>query len=303
VSYESIVGHVGPIARLQGIVSGGRIAGGYLFAGPDGLGKRLTAEAFAQALDAEVLAVGVPEGKQKIPIEAFRDEGGILRKLSLKALDKRRRIVIVDPADRMSDDAQNCLLKTLEEPPERCLFVLLTVRPEALFPTIRSRCHTVLFTPLAEKEMRRFIEPLKLDAATADWVIALAAGSPGRATRLAGEAEELRTRAGELFDNLAAGTLNPIIERLGRIRDNEEARRRAREVLDLTILALREELRSRELKDVPRPALLPESLRPRLAALDSEELADRIRELMDHLRWIDANANVGLTIENALLRI
>ncbi len=303
MSYEAIVGHAGPIARLQGIVAGGRIAGGYLFAGPEGLGKRLMAEAFAAALDAEVLSVGVPDGKQKIPIEAFRDEDGVLRKLSLKALDSRRRLVIVDPAERLSDEAQNCLLKTLEEPPDRCLFVLITVRPEALFPTIRSRCHTVLFTPLSEKEMRRFIEPLKLDAATADWVIALAAGSPGRATHLAGDAEELRTRAGELFDNLAAGTLNPIIERLTRIRDNEEARRRAREVLDLTILALREELRSRELNDAPRPALLPEALRPRLAALDSEELADRIRELLDHLRWIDVNANVGLTVENALLRI
>lgn len=303
MSYESIVGHAGPIARLQGIVASKRVAAAYLFAGPEGLGKRRVAEAFAALLDAEVLTVGIPEGKQKIPIESFRDENGILRKLSLKSMYSRWRVVIVDPAERLSDDAQNCLLKTLEEPPDRCLFVLVTVRPEALFPTIRSRCHTVLFTPLSEKEMRTFIEPLKLDAATADWVVALAAGSPGRATRLAGEAEELRTRAGELFDNLAAGTLNPIIERLTRIRDNEEARRRARELLDLTILALREELRSRELKDAPRPALLPDALRPRLAALDTEELADRIRELLDHLRWIDANANVGLTVENALLRI
>jgi hypothetical protein len=49
--------------------------------------------------------------------------------------------------------------------------------------------------------------------------------------------------------------------------------------------------------------LLPEKLRPRLKALDSEDLADRIRELLDHHRWIDMNANVGLAVENALLRI
>jgi hypothetical protein len=88
-----------------------------------------------------------------------------------------------------------------------------------------------------------------------------------------------------------------------RIRDTEESRRQAREVIDLAILALREELRSREMSTPPRAALLPEALRPRLAALDAEDLADRIRDLLDHLKWIDMNANVGLAVENALLRI
>ncbi len=308
MSYEGIVGHAGPIARLKTVVASGRVAGGYLFTGPEGVGKRMAAEGFAKALDAEVFRIGVPEKKQQIPIEAFRGdkeshEDGLLKKLSFKTLDRHARMVIIDPADWMSDAAQDCILKSLEEPPDRCVWVLIATNPDNLFETIRSRCHSVIFSALSDAEMRRIVDPLKLDAATAEWVIALAAGSPGRAKRLAEDAEELRGRAKELFDNLAAGSLNPVIERVTRIRDTEESRRQAREVIDLTILALREELRAREMGASPRAVLLPESLRPRLAALDSEDLADRIRELMDHLRWIDMNANVGLAVENALLRI
>jgi DNA polymerase-3 subunit delta' len=308
VSFEGIIGHAGPIARLKAILASGRIAGAYLFTGPDGVGKRMVAEAFARALDAEVFPIGVPKGKQQIPIEAFRGdreehEDGLLKKLSLKTLDHHARVVIVDPADWMSDAAQDCILKSLEEPPERTLWILVAPHPDNLLETIRSRCHNVVFAPLSEAEMRKIVDPLKLDATTAEWVIALAAGSPGKAKRLAEDAEEIRGRAKELYENLTAGTLNPVIERVTRIRDTEESRRQAREVIDLAILALREELRSRELKTPPRAALLPEGLRPRLAALDSEDLADRIRDLLDHLKWIDMNANVGLAVENALLRI
>lgn len=308
MSFDGVVGHSGPISRLKAILASGRIAGAYLFTGPEGVGKRLVAEAFARALEAEVFSVTVPEKKQQIPIEAFRGpEGkpdeGLLWKLSLKSLLHRPRAVIVDPADWLSDDAQNCILKTLEEPPDRCVWLLVATHPDSMFETIRSRCHHVVFPPLSDAEMRRIIDPLKLDSTTAEWVTALAAGSPGRAKRLAEDAEEIKARAKELYDNLAAGSLNPVIERVTRIRDTEESRRQAREVIDLTILALREELRSREMSTPPRSALLPESLRPRLAALDSEDLADRIRELLDHLRWIDMNANVGLAVENALLRI
>jgi DNA polymerase-3 subunit delta' len=307
VSFEGIVGHSGPIARLKAILASGRISGAYLFTGPEGVGKHLVAEAFARELDAEVLPITVPEKKQQIPIELFVDKedphAGLLRKLALKTLDRHVRMVIVDPADWMSDDAQDCILKSLEEPPDRVVWVLIATAPDSLLDTIRSRCHRIVFSPLSDTDMERILDPLKLDAATAEWVAALAAGSPGRAKRLAEVAGEIQARAKEVYDTLAAGSLNPLIERVTRIRDMEESRRQAREVIDFAILALREELRSRELSIPPRAALLPESLRTRLSPLDSEDLADRIRELLDHLRYIDMNANVGLAVENALLRI
>ncbi|HEU4339922.1 MAG TPA: AAA family ATPase, partial [Planctomycetota bacterium] len=60
-AYDGISGHAGPIERLKAIVASNRVAGGYLFTGPEGVGKRLVAEAFARALDAEVFSVTIPE--------------------------------------------------------------------------------------------------------------------------------------------------------------------------------------------------------------------------------------------------
>jgi len=280
VPYDSIVGHAGPIARLKALTSRGRVAGAYLFAGPSGLGKRAVARAFFEELGAQVQVLERIEDKRAAP-----------------------RGVIIDEAERLNLEGQNALLKTVEEPPERTTFVLVSASPALLLPTIVSRCHTVIFTPLSDEEMKRFLKPLKLDEETADWTAALAEGSPGRAKQLAEGVDDLRARAKELFDSLVAGSFNQLVEHISRVRDQEEARRRAREILELTIFALREELRSRETGAPPRPAILPQALRLRLLPLEPEDLADRIRGLMDHARYIDANANVALTVEDALLRI
>jgi DNA polymerase-3 subunit delta' len=70
------------------------------------------------------------------------------RRLSLKRYEGRRRFVIIDPADAMNPQAQNALLKTLEEPPDDTTLVLVASSPDALLPTIRSRCMRVAFAPL-----------------------------------------------------------------------------------------------------------------------------------------------------------
>lgn len=298
--YDSVVGHAGPIARLKALTSRGRVAGAYLFAGPSGLGKRAVARAFFEELGAQVQFLERIEDKREISIDQVRE---LLRSLSFRPGTRAPRGVVIDEAERLNLEGQNSLLKTLEEPPERTTFVLVSASPALLLPTIVSRCHTVIFTSLSDEEMKKFLAPMKLDEATAEWTAALAEGSPGRAQRIAAEAEELKARAAELFDRVARGELNPVIEHLSRVRDPEEARRRAREILELTILALREELRSRETGAPARPAILPQALRLRLLPLEPEDLADRIRGLMDHARFIDANANVALTVEDALLRI
>jgi DNA polymerase-3 subunit delta' len=300
VPYDSIVGHAGPIARLKALAQRERVAGAYLFAGPAGLGKRAVARAFFEGMGAEVQVLERAEDKREILMEQVRE---LLRTLSFRPRTVAPRGVLIDDAERLNLEGQNALLKTLEEPPERTTFVLVTASPALLLPTIVSRCHTVIFTPLSDADMRRILEPMRLDAETAEWIAALAQGSPGRAHQVAAEAEDLRARTKELFDGLAAGTFNQLVEHLSRVRDQEEARRRAREILELTILALREELRSRETDAPPRPAILPQALRLRLLPLEPEDLADRIRNLMDHARFIDANANVALTVEDALLRI
>jgi hypothetical protein len=98
--------------------------------------------------------------------------------LAVRAIEGRGRAVIIDGADTLNEAAQNALLKTLEEPPPRCLLVLLASHEEALLATLRSRCQEVRLSPLDDAEMEAF-------AAGADARrLALAGGRPGRLREL-----------------------------------------------------------------------------------------------------------------------
>src|SRR5262245_16249612 len=150
MSFDRILGHKAALERLGALSHGERLAHAYVFAGPPGVGKRMVAEEFARGLDAELMPVERAEEKRDIAVEQVRE---LLRRLSFKSTGGRLRAVLVDDADRLNEEGQNALLKTLEEPPDRCLFILVTSSPALLLPTIVSRCHTVLFHPLSDREM------------------------------------------------------------------------------------------------------------------------------------------------------
>ncbi|RUW17149.1 DNA polymerase III subunit delta', partial [Mesorhizobium sp. M1E.F.Ca.ET.041.01.1.1] len=82
----------------------------------------------------------------------------VSRFLSMTSHDGSYRVVIVDPADDMNTNAANALLKNLEEPPARTLFILIVHAPGSLLPTIRSRCQMVRLTPLAADELMAVLE-------------------------------------------------------------------------------------------------------------------------------------------------
>lgn len=94
------------------------------------------------------------------------------------------KVFIIDEAELVDPRGQNALLKTLEEPPEGTVIILVTTFPDELLPTIRSRCQRVPFTPLAEEDMRQWFASsgLEVPADQRDWLLRFAAGSPGAAT-------------------------------------------------------------------------------------------------------------------------
>lgn len=151
------------LRSLAGARERGRLAHGIVLAGPEGSGKRWVAVRLAQrlacvaagdmpcgrcaecrrtgrGLDLDVMLVDLPrnkegERKSEIPVESVR---AVQDRLEMRTAG-RRRVVIVDPADRLSIVAQEALLKTLEEPPDGVTILLLTARASFLKPTIRSR--------------------------------------------------------------------------------------------------------------------------------------------------------------------
>jgi DNA polymerase-3 subunit delta' len=184
--WESIVGQERALRHLRAALERDHVHHAYLLAGPPGTGKELIARTFAQAANCEAASDrpcercdhcrGIERGNfpdvqflmpqseliargliskadlEGAPSKEIRvDEvRALAKRLSLAALRGRRKIAIVTPAEAMNERAQNTLLKTLEEPPSATTFLLVSAQPDALLPTIRSRCARVQLGPVPE---------------------------------------------------------------------------------------------------------------------------------------------------------
>ena len=167
IGYQQIVG------ELQRTMASDRIAGAYLFVGPMGVGKETVARYFAQLIfcqqDTEPPTVcGTCLACRKVgsgnhpDLQFIRPEGSLLKIGQIRALQKQiiyepfeasRKVYILTDVERMNAEAENCLLKTLEEPPASSVLILLTSNVEALLPTTRSRCQILQFHPIPTQEL------------------------------------------------------------------------------------------------------------------------------------------------------
>ncbi len=203
--FAAVRGHERVCERLRTAAAAERLAHALLFAGPDGIGKRGVALALAAWQQCEHAGddacgscgscrqiaveshpdfqlIAVASGKKEIGIERARH---VKRFVQLQPMRGKVKIAVIDDAHMLTVAAQNALLKTLEEPPEHSLLILIANNPDALLPTVRSRCQRVQFAPLpAETVGEILIERAGLDATAAAELAALAEGSPGRALAL-----------------------------------------------------------------------------------------------------------------------
>jgi DNA polymerase-3 subunit delta' len=201
-------GHEDAWREWREVMGGARMHHGWLLAGKKGLGKSAFALGAARALVAEA-GVPQPEGPHpdifvlthlpKDDKEEKKREAGqsyelarsiridqireMQRRLATRPTLGSRRVVIVDPADDLETNAANALLKSLEEPPAGTFFMLVAHRPARLLPTIRSRCRTLRFAPLADAKVAALLakQAPEADPATREAAVIAAAGSPGAA--------------------------------------------------------------------------------------------------------------------------
>jgi DNA polymerase-3 subunit delta' len=213
--WGGIVGQSAAVALLQRAIARDRLAHAYAFVGPSGVGRRLTAVAFAQAAlcaargcgtcavcrrvaagqypDCQVIAPTPPrdnpKGAPMIRIEQVRE---LERTAALAPLEGGRKVFVVDDAERMTLPTAQALLKTLEEPPPRTHLVLVIANPGALPPTVLSRCQRVRFRPLDEADAARLLEDRGVPPGARALLVRLAQGRPGLAVGV--DLEALRTR-------------------------------------------------------------------------------------------------------------
>lgn len=172
-----IIGHHQIVEQLQHTVASDRIAGAYLFVGPTGVGKETVARYFAQLIFCQqetyspvacgtCLACRKMESGNHPDLQFIRPEGSFLKIGQIRELQKQiiyepleasRKIYILTDVERMNAEAENCLLKTLEEPPAASVLILLTANIRALLPTTRSRCQILQFHPMPTQELAKIL--------------------------------------------------------------------------------------------------------------------------------------------------
>src|SRR5690242_18748355 len=208
-SFDNVLGQEAAVATLSRAYAADRLPHGLLFAGPTGVGKALTARALGTLFLCGAVKGTSPCGKcesctlmaagthpdfhsvyrqlirlekdtakaRDLTIDVIRDY--LVAPANLKAVMNRGKVFVVEEADLMNAAAQNSMLKTLEEPAGRTLIILLTDQPNALLPTIRSRCQLISFATLDSELVCDQLARRGVDPQTAAGAADLSEGSLG----------------------------------------------------------------------------------------------------------------------------
>jgi DNA polymerase-3 subunit delta' len=334
ISFSDILGQDAAIEWIQRAYASDRLPHGLIFAGPVGVGKATTARALAalflcerpkdakpcgkcgscrafaadthpdyHVITKELIRFHDKTGKSKgidLSIHVLRPE--LIEPAGRKPGMGQGKVFIVEQAELMNAQAQNALLKTLEEPAGRTLIILLTDQPGALLPTIRSRSQTVRFSALPEESVQEELQKRGVDAQTAAAASRLARGSLGTALKwieegVVGPAQDLSAQVEEAMSGKPPADLPGWLKQAAEAyaqkqleRDELASKDQAtREGLSLYLMVAGERVRTRlsEQQD-------PSELERACAAIDAIFRAET---------YLDANVNTALVLQQLALAL
>jgi DNA polymerase-3 subunit delta' len=320
MTFAQIIGHERQKDILRRALSGGRLAHAYLFAGPEGVGKRLMALAVARALFCEErtgcgecaacrkldhrnhpdLHVLEPDGNS-IKIEQVRT---IQRDLSLRPVEGRRKVCLIEAADAMTTGAANALLKTLEEPRGDTLLILLSSQPQRLLETIRSRCQILQFPRQPIQLIRESLQT-QLGVADAEAHV-LAALSEGSFKKAFGKDRQLyleeRQNLLKTLTALSTGSILPVLEFAEQLAGDKAV---LPDILEIFQAFYRDVLLTLHGRDAGE--LVNLDLSEKIHRTAGRETAANVLAKLDALksaRWqLERNLNPQLVMEVLLLRL
>lgn len=325
LQWDEIAGHEEQKKALRTMLREGRMPHALLFAGPDGIGKKMLAHVLAAAVlcegeeapcgncaSCQAMSLGshpdylevVPEKNGKsaaqIRIEAIR---AMQVQVSRYPVLSKQRVVLIDDADRMNEAAENSLLKTLEEPEGPVTFILVTSARSALLDTILSRCMPVNFGMLAAEDIEKVLLQRDVPADEAGALAALADGSPGRAlTLFEHEGLQLRQEVLAFLKALPHLNMEQIWTKSAGMGEQD------REVLREWFLYLNMMLRDLLIlmEDGASPMLYHRDIRQDLLAMLPDYPEDRIFCLLEEVREAQkrllSNASPRLLMEGFFIR-
>ena len=325
--FDKIIGHNKIIEHLKNAIAMDKVSHAYIFNGEDNSGKMMLAEAFAMALQCEgdgerpcmncrscrqakehnqpdIIYIGRDEEKPKsISVDEIRTM--LNNDIVIKPYSSKYKIYIIDNAEKMNVQAQNALLKTIEEPPAYGVIMLLTTNADSFLPTILSRCITLNLKTVEEEKIKsHLMKAYQIPDYQAEVCAAFAQGNVGKAIQLASSDEfnELKRDVISLVkkaDDMEIYELTQTIKQVG------EYKKKIDEYLDLLTLWYRDVLYMKATNDVNNLIFKDEVYDiKKQAAKKSYTGIEKILQAIEQARTrLRANVNFDLVIEMLLLAI
>ncbi len=236
--FENIIGNEKIKNYLNNTIEKNKVSHSYLFVGPDGIGKKI----FGMELAKRVLCLedGKCSNKCKSCIEfdsqnhpdfkIIEPDGNSLKIEQIRELQKRiqekpiisnKKIYIIDCADKMTKEAQNCLLKTLEEPPEFAVIILVGSNESLFLDTIKSRCIIIHFNSIENNSLREFLKTNFQLEDLSEEILKIFQGSIGKAIELKDKIQKY-TQIEQLLSDLDKTELIDVINNSKIIYDSKD---------------------------------------------------------------------------------
>ena len=325
--FKDVVGHKNIIKYIQNAVTADAVSHAYILNGERGSGKKLLANLFAMSLQCEnrdedgdacgkcrscrqaaggnqpdIIRI-MHEKPNTISVDDIRTQ--VNNDIVIKPYSSKYKIYIIPEADLMSAQAQNALLKTIEEPPEYAVIMLLTENAEALLPTIRSRCVMMKLRNIKDQLVKKYLmEQMEIPDYKADVCVAFAQGNMGKAIMLATSEyfNEIKEEVVHLLRNIDEMNVSELMDA---VKKCMTYKMEINDYLDMIAIWYRDVLIYKATKNVDR-VVFSDQLRY-IKARASKSSYEGIENILDAIEKakarLKANVNVELTMELLLLTI
>ena len=323
--FSKILGHETIIEYFKNAISMDKVSHAYILNGEEKSGKMMLAEAFAMTLQCEKngntpcnechsckqsvnrhqpdLIYVTHEKPNTLGVEDIRKQ--INDDIVLKPYSSKFKIYIVDEAEKMNIQAQNALLKTIEEPPSYAVLILLTTNADSFLPTILSRCVRLDIKAVPDEKIRRFLmEEKQVPSYQADVCVAFAQGNVGKAIALASSENfnEMKNSAIQLLKRINDIDLYEMTQEVKQIT---EYKLEINDYFDLMMVWYRDVLLYKATADANRLIFQEEiySIKKEASHSSYEGIENILKALEKAKIRLKANVNFELLIELLLLTI
>lgn len=325
--FKDVVGHKNIKEYIENAITSGKVSHAYILNGERGSGKKLLSKLFAMSLQCEnreedgdacgkcrsckqavngnqpdIITVH-HEKPMTISVDDIREQ--INNDIVIKPYSSPYKIYIVPEADLMSVQAQNALLKTIEEPPEYAVIMLLTENSEVLLPTIRSRCVMLKLRNIKDYLVKKYLmEHIEVPDYQADICVAFAQGNMGKAIALAtsDHFNEIKEEAVRLLRNINEMQIEDLIDA---VKKCGEFKISIGDYLDIIAIWYRDVLIYKATKNVNQVVFSDQLkyIRERASKSSYEGIENILNALEKAKSRLKANVNFDLTMELLLLTI